>query len=67
MKLLFVTMCCFQVSRNSVSIHDEYVVHGSNGNNSPNTRRTYVIAFRAKDTVIRERAAVCVCIMLFAL
>ena len=46
-----------QVRRGSLSIHDEYVVHGSSGNKSPGKRRTYVIAFRVKDTVDRERAA----------
>jgi len=37
--------------------HDEWVVHGSGGNLSKGTRRTYVIAFRTEDTVKRERAA----------
>jgi len=46
-----------QVKRGSVSVHDEYVVHGSGGNTSKGKRRTYVIAFRVKDTVDRERAA----------
>lgn len=46
-----------EVKRGSASIHDEWVVHGSSGNNSNGSRRTYVIAFRTKDTVKRERAA----------
>ena len=46
-----------EVKRGSISMHDEYVVHGSGGNNSPGKRRTYVIAFRVKDTVRRERSA----------
>lgn len=46
-----------EVRRGSVSMHDEYVVHGSGGNLSKGPRRTYVIAYRAKDTVNRERAA----------
>ena len=46
-----------QVRRRGVSLHDEYVVHGSGGNLSNGSRRTYVIAFRVKDTVDRERAA----------
>ena len=46
-----------EVSRGSISIHDEYVVHGSGGNLSPGPRRTYVVAFRTRDTVDRERAA----------
>ena len=40
-----------------VTIHDEWVVHGSGGNLSKGTRRTYVIAFRAAETVRAERAA----------
>ena len=46
-----------QVKRGSLSMHDEYVVHGSGGNQSPGPRRTYVVAFRTADTVRRERAA----------
>ena len=46
-----------EVPRGSVSIHDEYVVHGSGGNLSQGPRRTYVVAFRVKETVERERAA----------
>uniref|UniRef100_A0A7S3LL77 Fe2OG dioxygenase domain-containing protein n=1 Tax=Aplanochytrium stocchinoi TaxID=215587 RepID=A0A7S3LL77_9STRA len=45
-----------QVPRGSASIHDEYVVHGSAGNSSSGSRRTYVIAFRTKDTVEKERS-----------
>lgn len=46
-----------KVPRLSASIHDEWVVHGSSGNNSPNSRRTYVMAFRTLATVKTERAA----------
>ena len=46
-----------QVKRGSLSMHDEYVVHGSGGNLSKGPRRTYVVAFRAAETVKRERAA----------
>jgi phytanoyl-CoA hydroxylase len=46
-----------EVSAGSVSIHDEYVVHGSGGNLSNGPRRTYVVAFRTRETVARERAA----------
>ena len=46
-----------EVPRGGVSIHDEYVVHGSGGNLSEGPRRTYVIAFRTEDTVRRERSA----------
>ena len=45
------------INEGDVTIHDEYVVHGSGGNTSPGSRRTYVIAFRTKETVERERAA----------
>lgn len=42
--------------RGSVTIHDEYVVHGSGGNkDSTRQRRTYVIAYRARDIVEAER------------
>jgi len=43
-------------SRGSVTIHDEYVLHGSGGNRSPNRqRRTYVLAYRAGSIVQAER------------
>ena len=45
------------VKRGDVTIHDEWVVHGSGGNLSKGTRRTYVAAFRTADTVARERKA----------
>jgi phytanoyl-CoA hydroxylase len=45
------------IPRGSVSVHNEYVIHGSKGNRSSGTRRTYVVAFRTADTVQRERAA----------
>jgi phytanoyl-CoA hydroxylase len=42
--------------RGSVTIHDEYVVHGSSGNTCRDRqRRTYVIAHRAKAIVDAER------------
>lgn len=44
------------VRRGSVSIHDEYVVHGSMGNDSESDRRTYVLAFRPATTVAIERS-----------
>jgi phytanoyl-CoA hydroxylase len=50
------TISFAEVSRGSVSIHDEYIVHGSGGNKSNGKRRTYVIAFRVEDTVKKERA-----------
>jgi len=44
------------VSRGSLTIHNEYVVHGSSGNTSrTKQRRTYVIAYRPKVVVEAER------------
>lgn len=43
-------------SRGSVTIHDEYVVHGSAGNTCHDKqRRTYVVAFRPRTVVEAER------------
>ena len=44
------------VKRGSVTIHDERIVHGSGGNTSSDWRKTYVMAFRDKETVQKERA-----------
>lgn len=42
--------------RGSITIHDEWVVHGSSGNNCPDRqRRTYVLAYRPKAVVDAER------------
>jgi ectoine hydroxylase-related dioxygenase (phytanoyl-CoA dioxygenase family) len=42
--------------RGSITIHDEYVVHGSLGNKCKDKqRRTYVLAYRAGDVVRAER------------
>lgn len=42
--------------RGSLTIHDEYVVHGSGGNHCPDRqRRTYVVAYRAAKIVEAER------------
>ena len=42
--------------RGSITIHNEYVVHGSSGNRcSDKQRRTYVLAYRAGDVVKAER------------
>ena len=46
-----------EVPRGGVTLHDEWVVHGSPGNQSPRHRRTYVIAFRTRAIVDAERAA----------
>lgn len=44
------------VKRGSITIHDEYVVHGSSGNTCKDRqRRTYVLAYRAKEIVEAER------------
>jgi len=43
-------------NRGSITIHDEYVVHGSGGNRLPDKqRRTYVVAYRPKRVVEAER------------
>ncbi|CAB9510675.1 Ectoine dioxygenase [Seminavis robusta] len=43
--------------RGSVTIHNEWVVHGSGGNTcADRQRRTYVVAYRTRDTVAAERA-----------
>mmetsp|Transcript_10105 Transcript_10105/g.17884 ORF Transcript_10105/g.17884 Transcript_10105/m.17884 type:complete len:81 (+) Transcript_10105:198-440(+) len=42
--------------RGYVTVHDEFVVHGSGGNMSPDRqRRTYVLAYRPKSVVEAER------------
>lgn len=41
--------------RGSITIHNEYVVHGSGGNHTKRQRRTYVLAYRDKDIVEAER------------
>jgi len=44
------------VSRGSVTIHDERIIHGSGGNKSNGWRKTYVMAFRDVGTIAEERA-----------
>ncbi|GAB5553824.1 MAG: hypothetical protein Sapg2KO_34150 [Saprospiraceae bacterium] len=44
------------VKRGSITIHDERIVHGSGGNDSPTWRKTYVVAFRDVATIAEERA-----------
>lgn len=46
-----------KLGRGDVSIHNEYVVHGSGGNYSRGHRRTYVLAFRTAATIAIERSA----------
>lgn len=41
--------------RGSVTVHDEFVIHGSSGNRSSGNRRTYVLAYRPKAVVEAER------------
>ncbi len=42
--------------RGSITVHDEFVIHGSGGNRAPDRqRRTYVLAYRPKTVVDAER------------
>ena len=45
-----------EVRRGSITVHDEWVVHGSGGNASQQWRKTYVIAYRSQATVALERS-----------
>ncbi len=45
-----------EVPRGSITVHDEWVVHGSGGNTSDQWRKTYVIAYRSLATIAFERA-----------
>ncbi|MBA3685892.1 MAG: phytanoyl-CoA dioxygenase family protein [Planctomycetes bacterium] len=45
-----------EVRRGSITVHDEWVVHGSGGNGSDQWRKTYVIAYRSQATVAYERS-----------
>ncbi|MDE0916157.1 MAG: phytanoyl-CoA dioxygenase family protein, partial [Planctomycetota bacterium] len=45
-----------EVSRGGITVHDEWVVHGSAGNPTDGWRRTYVIAYRSRATVEHERS-----------
>ena len=44
------------VRRGDVTVHDEWIVHGSGGNPSPRVRKTYVAAFRDARMVDYERS-----------
>jgi len=44
------------VTRGSISIHDERIVHGSGGNETEEWRKTYIIAYRDVETIREERA-----------
>jgi phytanoyl-CoA hydroxylase len=43
------------VRRGSITVHNERIVHGSPGNSTNGWRRTYVVAFRSRQTVEYER------------
>ncbi len=43
------------VRRGSITVHNERIVHGSPGNRSDGWRRTYIVAFRSRQTVEYER------------
>lgn len=43
------------VTRGSITIHDERIVHGSAGNESTDWRKTYVVAYRDVETIRQER------------
>ena len=45
-----------EVRRGGITVHDEWVVHGSGGNASKDWRKTYVIAYRSRATVLHERS-----------
>eukprot|EP01084_Bolivina_argentea_P192646 330669_1 len=45
-----------QVPRGGVSLHNDKIVHGSMGNNTDGWRRTYVIAYRTRETIEYERS-----------
>ena len=45
-----------EVRRGGITVHDEWVVHGSAGNASDRWRKTYVIAYRSRATVAWERS-----------
>ena len=44
------------VRRGDVTVHDEWIVHGSGGNPSARVRKTYVLAFRDSAMVDYERS-----------
>jgi phytanoyl-CoA hydroxylase len=45
-----------EVRRGGITVHDEWVVHGSDGNATDGWRRTYVIAYRSIATIQYERS-----------
>jgi hypothetical protein len=44
------------VKKGSITVHNEWILHGSGGNTSNNWRKTYIIAYRSKATVDYERS-----------
>ena len=45
-----------KVPRGGISLHNDKIIHGSGGNNTDGWRRTYVIAYRPKETIKYERS-----------
>ena len=45
-----------EVPRGSLTVHNEWIVHGSGGNDSDTWRKTYIIAYRSRATVAYERS-----------
>ena len=43
------------VKRGSITVHDEWIIHGSDGNQSDTWRKTYIVAYRSEATVKHER------------
>lgn len=43
------------VRRGDITVHNERIVHGSAGNQTDGWRRTYVVAYRSRQTVAYER------------
>lgn len=49
------TVAALPVRRGGVTVHNERIVHGSPGNRTDGWRRTYVVAFRSRQTAEFER------------
>lgn len=50
-------VCELPLQRGDITVHDEMIIHGSGGNQSPDRwRRTYIVAFRQAATVAAERS-----------
>ena len=44
------------IKRGDCTVHNEWVMHGSGGNNTAGFRRAYILAFRSADTISVERS-----------